>query len=422
MPYFLYFHYYGQIFYKARFIIFKKLRVKHMSKKIITINPELLKTKTKKISPKLINKTLINRIKEKKKEKKVQPYVKQTTDKFDESNHFLSSILQNHPKKTIKVHKPLNNYSQPPITKSVENLLFKPDNSEVVNINYKIDTEKPYGNMVGGLKPTLKKWKTGKKPMFPTHVKNVIYSEEEEEKRLLESEINKKINGKTEFSTDLLAKFQNDDDRIVISDEDAQIEPEIFDGHVSEKPLDFQPVLQPIDLKPLDLQPLNLQPLDLQPIDIQPVIPVIQPVLQPIDLKPLDLQPLVQPNTHFEPKIIIKPNLKPEEEKLQENTEEELVHVNQTIKRKYLIGKKGNKVGMIVSNKKTRKNISECIKEFKNTPIEKMKEELKKVGLIQVGSSAPNEVVRKIYEYSRLAGDVQNDNKEILMNNLLNDN
>ena len=417
MPYFLYFHYYGQIFYKARFIIFKKLRVKHMSKKIITINPELLKTKTKKISPKLINKTLINRIKEKKREKKVQPYVKQqTTNKFDESNNFLSSILQKHPKKTIKVHKPLNNYSQPPINKSVENLLFKPDNSEVVNINYKIDTEKPYGNMVGGLKPTLKKWKTGKKPIFPTHVKNIIYSEEEEEKRLLESEINKKINGKTEFSTDLLAKFQNEDDRIVISDEDVQIEPEIFDGHVSEKPLDLQPVLQPIDLKPLDLQPLDLQPLDLQP-----VIPVIQPVIQPIDLKPLDLQPLLQPNTHFEPKIIIKPNLKPEE-KLQENSEEEIVHVNQTIKRKYLIGKKGGKVGMIVSNKKTRKNISECIKEFKNTPIDKMKEELKKVGLIQVGSSAPNEVVRKIYEYSRLAGDVQNDNKEILMNNLLNDN
>jgi hypothetical protein len=93
--------------------------------KIITINPELFKTKTKKISPKLINKTLINRIKEKKKERIHTRVEEPEKTKFDESNNFLSNILQK--SKTLKIHKPLNNYSQPPINKSVENLLFKPD-------------------------------------------------------------------------------------------------------------------------------------------------------------------------------------------------------------------------------------------------------------------------------------------------------
>ena len=148
--------------------------------KIITINPELLKTKTKtkKISPKLINKTLINRIKEKKKEKIHRVKEEPEKNNFDESNNFLSNILQK--SKTFKIHKPLNNYSQPPINKSVENLLFKPDSE----LTYKIDNEKPFGNLKKGLKPTLKNWKLGKKITFPTHIKDVKYSEEEEENKI----------------------------------------------------------------------------------------------------------------------------------------------------------------------------------------------------------------------------------------------
>jgi len=378
--------------------------------KIITINPELLKTKTKKISPKLINKTLINRIKEKKKVKihRVKEPVPEK-NKFDESNNFLSNILQK--SKTFKIHKPLNNYSQPPINKSVENLLFKPDSE----LTYKIDNEKPFGNLKKGLKPTLKNWKLGKKITFPTHIKDVKYSEEEEEKRILESELNKEINGKTEFSTDLLATFQNEE-KLVISDEDVRIEPEMIGLQVCLNPVE----LPSIDLNPIDL-PINLQPINLQPINLQPELQPInlQPESKPESLdeikfdKPFEIKLDLKPEKPTEPKIQIKPNLEPEEE---------IVNVNQTIKRRYIIGKKGGQVGMIVSNKKTRKDISDRIKELRNTPIDKMKEALKKDMLIQVGSSAPNEVVRKIYEYSRLAGEVQNENKEVLMNNLLNDN
>ena len=51
-----------------------------------------------------------------------------------------------------------------------------------------------------------------------------------------------------------------------------------------------------------------------------------------------------------------------------------------------------------------------------------MKKALKKQGLIQVGSSAPTEVIRNIYNNAQLAGIVFNENKDILLSNLIDDN
>jgi len=354
--------------------------------KTITINPGLLTNKkTKKNTSKLINKTLINRIKRKKVKKEEKPV--KSDNKFDECDNFLSNILQKHPK-TMKVHTPLDNYAYSPINKSVENLLFKPDNSDALNINYEIDTATPYGNLSRGLKPTLKKWKLGKKITFPTHVKEIVYSEVDEERRIAESEINKELNGKTEFSTDLLKSFQNQpEEKLTISNEDINIEAEVIGT----------PELNPIVLDILPEVPLELK--------LEPLVHIAQPLVQP----------LVQPRA--QPSIRIKPNLRePEPEEQEERS--------RTVKLRYNLGKKkgGSDVGLIISNKTTRKNVTELIKQMKLTSCDTMKKELKKRGLINVGSTAPLEVVKKIYECSQLAGDICNENKEILMNNLLNDN
>lgn len=79
------------------------------------------------------------------------------------------------------------------------------------------------------------------------------------------------------------------------------------------------------------------------------------------------------------------------------------------------------KVGILIKNKKTQKNVMEAYKDLKKTSINDVKKYLKKQGLIKVGSTAPVDVLRKTYESSILAGEIINKNKDVLYHNYVND-
>ena len=94
-----------------------------------------------------------------------------------------------------------------------------------------------------------------------------------------------------------------------------------------------------------------------------------------------------------------------------------------TLRRTYKIGKSKNtpKVSVLISNKTIRNQISNKSQMLKQTPIYDIKKHLIKNGFIKVGSIAPNDVLRKMYETSMLmCGEIHNYNPDNLLYNYFN--
>jgi hypothetical protein len=109
----------------------------------------------------------------------------------------------------------------------------------------------------------------------------------------------------------------------------------------------------------------------------------------------------------------IKHNIKPKKMKRKK-----------TIRRTFKIGKSKTvpKIGVLVSNKTIRNNISTKSQLLKQVPIDEVKKFLIKRGLIKVGSITPNDVLRKMYESSLMVcGEIYNHNPENLLYNFFND-
>jgi hypothetical protein len=94
-----------------------------------------------------------------------------------------------------------------------------------------------------------------------------------------------------------------------------------------------------------------------------------------------------------------------------------------TVRRTYKIGKSKilPKISVLVSNRTIRNKISTEKQLLNQVPIQEIKKYLIKRGLIKVGSIAPNEILRKMYESSILiCGEVQNHNPDNLLYNFIN--
>ena len=89
---------------------------------------------------------------------------------------------------------------------------------------------------------------------------------------------------------------------------------------------------------------------------------------------------------------------------------------------KYTLGKKGNKIGVLIKNSNTRKKIKDDFLKLKRKNISEIKDTLRNKNLIKAGTLAPNDVLREIYEQSILTGDVVNKNKDALIHNYFSNN
>jgi hypothetical protein len=115
---------------------------------------------------------------------------------------------------------------------------------------------------------------------------------------------------------------------------------------------------------------------------------------------------------------------KEEQEQEQEKEEKEKnTPKRKTTKRRiFHIGKDKNqsKVGVLISNTHLRNTVKIKCNELKTKPMTDVRTDLVKKGLIKIGSSAPQDVLRKIFEASALVcGKIQNHNNDTLLHNFI---
>jgi hypothetical protein len=91
-----------------------------------------------------------------------------------------------------------------------------------------------------------------------------------------------------------------------------------------------------------------------------------------------------------------------------------------TTVKKYKLGKYGKKISILIKNNKTIKKIQNAQRELKNVPIHDVKNELIKNNLLKLGSTAPSNLLRKIYEDANMTGKVVNVGGDTFMHNYMN--
>jgi hypothetical protein len=89
------------------------------------------------------------------------------------------------------------------------------------------------------------------------------------------------------------------------------------------------------------------------------------------------------------------------------------------IKKTFNIGKnkKENAISILIKNNCSRKKIESDKLALKKTSLSTLKNFLKKQNLIKFGSTAPNQLLREIYENTKLCGDIINENPQNILHN-----
>jgi hypothetical protein len=419
-----------------------------MSSKTIEINPSLFnvgglskKNKSKKnrptsaplISPNILKNKLLKRIKDHKnretanlENKKVysinesetgsinssETNINSYTDEFNDSIEYLQTLSkqkkteeENNIKRNAIQRKTIKNYSSMPAVNlelpddlketfvTVNNQAIVPSISVPVLNNYKIN-DVPYGILKGGNKPTYRQWNKTQKNYQQTNNQQIINaptSERENRLNLLKQKLKQQT---TIVNQPILQPIQ----------------------------IVTQPFPQEIQIEtPQIIVPQNSQEINNQNLEeVLLTQNLIQKPIQEFITPPQNkiIVPNVNPNINETGKIGGS-EVKKEPEKIR--TKKKLL--KKTIHKKYTLGKSKIKrtVGVLLKDKNTRKNIVNAQKELRDKPVNDVKTYLRQHNLIKIGSNAPNDIIRKIYESAMLAGEITNNNKDTMIHNFIKD-
>jgi len=93
--------------------------------------------------------------------------------------------------------------------------------------------------------------------------------------------------------------------------------------------------------------------------------------------------------------------------------------IRKTTTKKFRVGKHGNVVGVLLKNKHTQRHIQKEHLSLKQKSLNEIKKYLYDKNLLKIGSSAPPDVLRRLYEDSILTGEVQNTGKGVALHNFM---
>jgi len=95
------------------------------------------------------------------------------------------------------------------------------------------------------------------------------------------------------------------------------------------------------------------------------------------------------------------------------------VKIRKTHKKRFRIGKHDDVVGVLLKNKQTQRHIQTQHLALRQKTIGEIRKYLYEHHLLKVGSNAPPDVLRRMYEDSILTGEVKNTNNHVLLHNFM---
>jgi len=280
--------------------------------------------------------------------------------------------------------------------------VFTPLDNNILNMKYKPVDDVPYGCLKGGTKPSYRSW-------IQTRKNYDSYSGQPQS-QIQQSQMINNVRPPTPPKRNTSSSFNEEKSVInasTISSANSEREKRLEQiknklKNIQEKEYGSKPEYQELKTTLETLEPFNVSKTMVEKMVLDPLVP--------FDDNKTELTEIVDiPTLKEEAKIPKGPELKN--------------YIKRTIRRKFTLGRsdKLRKVGVLLKDKQTRKNVIEAQKELKKTNMTDIRKYLRQHGIIKVGSTAPNDVLRKTFEAAMLAGEITNLNKDVLLHNFLNE-